>query len=455
MKRDLLPSSLKSVRAGHFFPAFFVFVLAAFGLMAKPAPKAKPAATAQPAAVSLGLPMAKPEEMGFSSERLQRIHEAMQRHIDAGEIAGVVTLVSKNGKVIYYEAHGMANIAAKKPMQKDYIFNMASASKPITATAILMLVEEGRIRFTDPVWKYLPEFKSEKVRLFKPGPIGRGGVETQVPTGETVPAVHDITIRDLLTHTSGLMSVGAANVDKSAPEPEELVPSNLKDFVPRFAAPPLDFQPGSKWAYSNWAGFDVLGRIVEVVSGKTFDQFLKERIFEPLGMNDTWYAPQADPVRKERLATRYQMTPKGLAELNPLTPYSRSTTYFSGAAGLSSTASDYWKFMQMLVNGGEFNGKRLLSPATVSLMINNNTGDLYEKTGRKGEGFGFGVSMILDRDQADTLLPNGTFGWPGASGCKTSAAPKENIVLSFMVGAGSPGAATSDFETTVMQALLK
>jgi CubicO group peptidase (beta-lactamase class C family) len=437
-------------RLGICFSMLIVFALTALGLTAKPEPKPKASGVS-----TSSLPMAKPEEEGFSSERLQRIHEAMQRHIDDGEIAGVVTLVSKNGKIIYYEAHGMANIAAKKPMQKDYIFNMASASKPITATAILMLMEEGRIRFTDPVSKYVPEFKGEKVRLFSPGPVGRGGVPTQVPTGEVVPVSHDITIVDLLTHTSGLMSVGAANVDKSAPDPEELVPSNLKDFVPRFAAPPLDFQPGTKWAYSNWAGYDVLGRIVEVVSGKTFDQFLKERVFEPLGMKDTWYAPQADPVRKERLATRYQMTPKGLVELTPLTPYSRSTTYFSGAAGLSSTAEDYWKFMQMLVNGGEFNGKRLLSPASVSLMISNNTGDLYPNSGRKGEGFGLGVSMILDRGAAHTLLPNGTFGWPGASGCKTSAAPKENIVLSFMVGSGSPGPATQDFETTVMQALLK
>ncbi len=450
MKCDLFPRRLKSVRSGVLFSLFFVFVLAAFGQTAKPDPKAKSAGASASA-----LPMATPEEEGFSSERLKRIHEAMQRRIDAGEIAGVVTLVSKNGKIIYYEAHGFANLAAKKPMQKDYIFNMASASKPITATAILMLIEEGKIRFTDPVWKYVPEFKNEKVRLFKPGPVGRGGLETQIPTGETVPAVHDITIIDLLTHTSGLMSVGAANVDKSAPDPEELVPSNLKDFVPRFAAPPLDFQPGTKWAYSNWAGYDVLGRIVEVVSGQTFDQFLKQRIFEPLGMKDTWYAPNEDPVRKERLATRYQMTPKGLAELHPLTPYSRSTTYFSGAAGLSSTAADYWKFMQMLVNGGEFNGKRLLSPASVSLMISNNTGDLYPNSGRKGEGFGLGVSMIMDRAVAHTLLPNGTFGWPGASGCKTSAAPKENLILSFMVGAGSPGAATQDFESTVMQALLK
>jgi len=455
MSYGLVVRRLQLMKIARLCLPLVAFALATCVLMAEPAPKAKPAAAAQPAAATSSLPMAKPEEMGFSSERLQRIHEAMQRHIDAGEIAGVVTLVSKNGKVVYYEAHGMANIAAKKPMQKDYIFNMASASKPITATAILMLVEEGRIRFNDPVSKYLPEFHNQKVRLFKPGAPGRGGVPTETPTGELVASTRDFTIRDLLTHTSGLMSAGPFNADKSAPIDEELVPSNLKDFIPRFAVPPLDFQPGSKWAYSNWAGFDVLGRIVEVVSGKTFDQFLKERIFEPLGMKDTWYAPQADPARKERLATRYAMTPNGLAELNPLTPWSRSTTYFSGAAGLSSTAEDYWKFMQMLVNGGEFNGKRLLSPAMVSLMISNHTGDLYEKSGRKGEGFGFGVSMITDRDQADTLLPNGTFGWPGASGCKTSAAPKENIVLSFMVGAGSPGAATTDFETTVMQALLK
>lgn len=420
------------------------------------------------------MPMAKPEEEGFSSERLQRVHEIMQRHIDAGEIAGVVTMISRNGRVIYFEAQGMEDIAAKRPMAKDAVFELASATKPITASMVLMLVEEGKVHFNDPVSKFIPEFKNEKVRILKqgvairhvtgPDPISKNNVRDYT-SGEydgnppedfdEVKASHDITVLDLLTHTSGLMSTwsGAPVNPKGSPQQEDLTNTILADLVPKFAAVPLDFQPGTKWAYSNWAGFDVLARIIEVASGQTYGEFLKQRLLEPLGMKDTWIGPLND-ARADRLATRYQMTPKELVKYLPEKPFIRTKTYFSGGAGLSGTAEDYWRFCQMLLNGGEFNGKRILSPASVDLMRSNHVGDLFAKGNNSpGMGFGLGVSVVLDHVANNTYLPDGTFVWAGATGVKTSMSPKEDLILSYMV-AGGGGRSSEDFETAAMQAMV-
>ncbi len=402
------------------------------------------------------VPTGKPEDLGFSAERLQRVYNTMQRHIDAGEISGVVTLIARNGRVAYYEAQGSANIEAKKPMQKDNVFNLASATKPVVAVSVLMLVEEGKIRIGDPISKYIPEFKNPKVRDLKPDALtlARFGDKNPTASSKIVPAAREVTIRDLLTHTSGIMSVGVEN--PAAPDPNDLLKSTLAEMMPRFASAPLDFQPGTKWAYSNWAGFDILARIVEIVSGKSYDQFLRERLFEPLGIRDMGFGPQAD-YRAPRLAVRYGVTPSGLKPLNPPTPWSMASKYFSGAAGLSGTADDYWRFAQMLINHGEFNGKRILSPATVDLMRGNHVGELYAEgpMGHAGEGFGYGVSVITNRNLDDTLLPDGAFGWPGASGCKTTIIPSENMIIVFLVPGGNFGGASADFETTAMQALVK
>jgi CubicO group peptidase (beta-lactamase class C family) len=404
------------------------------------------------------LPMAKPEDVGFSSERLQRIHAAMQRHIDAGEIAGVTTLVAHNGKIVYFDPQGWADLATKKPMIKDNVFNWASATKPMIATAVMMMVEEGKINLSDPVWKYLPDFKNMQVRQLKPNAtLEIGGAAGQDPTTskELLKANRDITIHDLMTHTSGLMSVGVVN--PAAPDSNDLLKTDLAGMMPRFAKVPLDFQPGTKWAYSNWAGFDMLGRIVELTSGKPLDQFLKERLFEPLGIKDTGFDP-FDDYRAPRLATRYNPSPTGLKKVDPPTPWSIAKTYFSGAAGLSGTTEDYFRFMQMLANGGEFNGKRILSPASVELMRSNHVGDLFPGSQgfpKAGTGFGYGVQVVVDHNASDSLLPDGTFGWVGASGCEGLASPKENIVLIFMVGGGNNGSARVDFHTTAMQAFVQ
>jgi len=448
MKHDLGLTINLSTKLGLSFFLLSAFALASFSQSAKSN------------STGSSVPMSKAEDVGFSSERLQRIHAAMQRHIDAGEIAGVITLVARNGKVVYFDPQGWADLETKRPMQKDNVFNLASATKPITAVAVLMMVEEGKIHLNDPVWKYVPEFKNEKVRILKAGATletdsGVSATADPVASPELVKANHDITIRDLLTHTSGLMSLGVPN--PGAPDSNELLKTNLAGMVPRFAAVPLDFQPGTKWAYSNWAGFDVLGRIVEITSGKPFDQFLKERIFEPLGIKDTGFGPFSD-FRAPRLATRYNPSPTGLKKTDPPTPWSAATKYFSGAAGLSGSTEDYWRFMQMLANGGEFNGKRLLSPETVELMRSNHVGDLFPGSQgfpREGTGFGYGVQVVTDRNASNSLLPNGTFGWVGASGCEGLTSPKENIVMIFMVGGGNNGAARDDFHTTAIQAFIQ
>jgi CubicO group peptidase (beta-lactamase class C family) len=309
------------------------------------------------------LPTAPPEQVGMSADRLQRIHGAIQPYIDDGRLAGVVTLVARRGRLVHFEAQGLADVGAKTPMRKDAIFRMASCSKPVTAVAVLMLMEEGKLRLDDPVSRFIPEFKNLKVAIAKPG----GEVDL-------VPAARPITIHDLLTHTSGLGSGGAgAKATTKIMETRE-PGEKLADFIPRLGAAPLDFQPGSQFRYSGLAGFDTLGRVVEIASGQTYDEFLRSRVFEPLGMKDTFFVVPED--RRDRLASLYQGTPKGLVKLD--TPgFLNSKTYFSGAGGLYSTAEDYARFAQMLLNGGQFGGRRLLSPRTVSLMASNHVGTLF------------------------------------------------------------------------------
>jgi CubicO group peptidase (beta-lactamase class C family) len=294
------------------------------------------------------IPSARPEEVGLSSERLGRIRETVQRHIDAGNVTGAVTLVARKGRIVHFEAQGLADVESKRPMAKDTIFRLASMTKPVTAVAVMMLVEEGKIRLNDPVSKFVPEFKDAKVAIGRQtGPammaMTMPGQPARDPEYYVVPASREVTIQDMLTHTSGLASggIGSRMVNKLAPrQPDD----HLATYIPRLATVPLDFQPGSQWAYSGTAGPDVLGRIVEIVSGLTYDQFLKQRLFDPLGMKDTFFYP-SDSARP-RLITLYQRTPKGLKKSANQDGFS-TKTYFSGGAGLMSTAEDYLQFAQM------------------------------------------------------------------------------------------------------------
>ncbi len=402
------------------------------------------------------LPVAKPEDAGFSSERLQRVHEAIMRRVDAGDISGAVTLVARRGHLVHFEAHGLMDIESKKPMTKDALFRLASSSKPITAAAILILMEEGKLKLTDPVSKYIPEFRNSKVAV--------EAVRTAAPMSDqgpgsgdkyyTVPASRDITIIDLLTHTSGLASGGITGPDVQKLLQARTPTETLADFIPRLGTLALDFQPGTEWRYSGLAGFDTLGRIVEIVSGSPFDQFLRQRLFEPLGMDNTWFnVPEKEQAR---VVTIYNRTADGLRK--PTAPLRiGSPVYFSGAGGLTSTASDYLQFAQMLCNGGQLNGKRILSPWTVDLMTSNNVGDLFEgQIGRppKGVGFGLGGEVVVSAVDARMRKPNGSYGWDGAFGTYWWVNRKEQMAVVLFVQ--TPGRSLQyDFDNAVSQAVIE
>jgi len=420
---------------------------------------AVPVVAAPPLAPSTAI--SKAEEVGLSTERLQRIHEVVQRHVETHDVSGAVTLVARRGRIAHFEAQGLMDIESKKPMAKDTIFRLASMSKPITAVAVMMMMEEGKIRLTDRVSQFIPEFKSLKVAVAKPGapalavPLGRGGFggpPTEVAF-DLVPASREITIKDLLTHESGVLSGGVSGAEaaKIAPRKPE---DTLATYIPKLAAVPLDFQPGTLWRYSGQAGFEILSRIVEIASGQTYDQFLKQRIFDPLGMKDTGFKPSPD--KAGRLATIYQRTPNGLqpaANQNNLL----SSVYFSGAGGMVSTAEDYLQLAQMLVNGGALNGKRFLGPKTVELMASNHTGDMVNgQFGRPahGMGFGLGVQVVLDPVAADLRQSPGTFGWAGAFGTNQNMDPKEKMVSIIMMQ-GASGPLQRDFENAVWQAIVE
>ena len=391
--------------------------------------------------VAIALTAGQPEDVGMSSERLQRIHEAMQRHIDAGEISGAVTLVARRGRVVHFEAHGLMDLESKRPMEKDAIFRIASMSKPITGVAVMMMLEEGKLRLSDPVSKFLPEFKDAKVAVPR-----ANSADFYV-----VPADRELTIRDLLTHTNGLMTGGAGS--KAGP-PRPVNGDTLATYIPRLAAAPLDFQPGTQWAYSGLAGPDVLSRIIEIVSGQPYDQFLRTRLFEPLGMKDTFFYPPDD--RRPRMATLYRKSPSGLEKAENQDGFSLRT-YFSGGGGLMSTAEDYLQFAQMLLNGGALNGKRLLSPRTVELLASNHVGDMFNgKLGRPAHGMGYGllVGIVEDAVAAGLRVSNGSFGWDGAYGTQTWIDPKEKMVTIVMIQT-QVVAVQRDFESAVMQAIVE
>ena len=362
-------------------------------------------------------------ETGVSRERLSRIGQMIDRRIDAREVPGAVSLVAIDGRIVHFEARGQLDLESRKPMPKDAIFSLASLIKPVTAAAVLMLVEEGRIRLTDPVSQFIPEFKDLKVA---------------VTTSQTAPANRPITIRDLLTHTSGLVAPPRIPTEPAA---------TLATVIPRFGAEPLEFQPGSRWTYSNTVAFDTLARIVEIVSGKTYDRFLRDRIFEPLGMKDT--AHVLDAAQKPRFARRYDVVPGGLKPFERFDP----PLYFGGGWGLHSTAQDYFRFAQMLLNGGEFEGRLLLSPRAVELMSGIHIPDTLP--GRQpGESWGLGVRVISSSALRASWLSTGSFGWSGASGTHFWVDPEKHLVAVLMAQAPAVGF-RPDFETLVMQAVVK
>ena len=400
-------------------------------------------------------PTGKPEDVGLSSERLKRVAELVQRHITAGSFSGAVTLVARNGRIAYHEAQGLMDLEAKKPMVKDGMFRMMSMTKPIVGVAILMMMEEGKVRLQDPVSKFVPEWKNMTVAVPQPAPPGaraggaapggRGGPAPE-PRFYTVPVEREVTVRDLLTHTSGVVSGTNSNFANRAVAagPKE----TLADYIPRLGKVPLEFQPGSRWAYSAAAGFDVLSRIVEVASGMPIDRFLKQRLFDPLEMKDTTYIV---PTGNPRLAKLYTRAPEG--GLRPGSdPGFMNGVYFSGGGGLVSTAPDYAQFALMLVNGGELNGVRILSPRLVELMGSVFAPDTLP--GRpKGESYGLSVRVVNDPVARNSFLSEGSFGWSGAFGTHFWVDRKEKLIAVAMTQTSNQEF-LRDFENMVMQSVV-
>ena len=408
--------------------------------------------------LSAAAPTAKPEEVGLSTERLKRIGELVQRHLAAGSFSGAVTLVARNGRVAQHEAYGLMDLEAKKPMVKDGIFRIMSMTKPVVGVAVLMMMEEGKVRLQDPISKFIPEWKDMTVGMplpaaagaraggAAPGPApagGRGGAPE--PRYYTVPVEREVQIRDVLTHTSGVVSGTISNFANRAVAagPKE----KLADYIPRLGKVPLEFQPGTRWAYSAAAGFDVLSRVVEVASGMPIDQFVKQRIFDPLGMKDTTYVP---PVGNPRLVKLYSRTADGLRPAQD--PAFMNGIYFSGGGGLFSTPEDYAQFAMMLVNGGELNGRRLLSPRLVELMGSVFAPDTLP--GRpKGESYGLSVRVVNDPVARNSFLTAGSFGWSGAYGTHFWVDRKEKLIAVVMTQTSNQDF-LRDFENMVMQAVV-
>lgn len=372
-----------------------------------------------------------PERLGLSAERLERVAELMQAHIDAHTFSGAVTLVARDNRIAYLRAQGLMDVESGQPMRVDAVFRIMSMTKPIVAFSILMMVEEGKVRLTDPVSRFIPELQ---------------GAVVSAPQG-TVPAARDVTIRDLLTHTSGLMSGGPSSEHEVAIGAGD----SLADVLPRLQDVPLDFQPGTRWAYSAQFGFDALVRVVEVASGMRFDAFAKQRIFDPLGMRDTFFYP-ADG--HPRMTTLYR-SEDGALEETPDLPFVNGE-YFSGGGGLFSTAEDYLKFALTLANGGRLDESRLVGRKTVDLMTSVFVPDTLPGR-RPGEGYGLGVRVITDSAARNTLLSEGSYGWSGAFNTHFFVDPEERLVGIYMTQTAfleSRQQIRDDFETAVMQALI-
>jgi len=382
------------------------------------------------AAAAQDLPTAKPEAVGLSSERLERIGTAVQHSIDDKRIAGAVTLVVRHGKVAWFKSQGMMDREAGKAMRPDAMFRICSMTKPITSVAVMILYEEGRFLLDDPVSKYLPEFKNPKV-LVKPA------------SGEpyTIPATKEITIRDLLRHTSGITynwneDLGPMYEKAGVASGLLQYDGTIGDSVKHLAGLPLLFNPGDRFEYS--LGVDVLGRLVEVVSGTPLDEFFRTRIFEPLGMKDTYFYPPENKL--DRLATAYTYYPeKGLNRF-PDTPiregsFVYSADYpsrgpkklFSGGAGLVSTATDYARLCQMMLDGGKAGNTRLLSRKSVELMTTDSLGKISPD---QGFGLGFGIEGV--KAPLSELGSPGEYNWGGFFYTGFSIDPKEQMIVIFM-----------------------
>lgn len=395
--------------------------------------------------------VARPEDVGLSSARLGRVAQLVQRRIAAGDIAGAVVAVARRGRVAYVNAQGVMDLETKRPMSSSTMFRIASMTKPVVGVGIMMLVEEGKLHLNDPIARYIPEFRDMKVAVPRAPATGRGAgapPAADAPQFYTVPADRDITIRDLLSHVSGLGSGAMSNSDIAKVARKE--GETLAQYIPRLGRTVLEFQPGTRWAYSAGAGFETLGRVIEIASGMPLDRFFRARIFDPLGMKDITFWP--DDAQMPRVASVYARTPKGLTKsATPNDTMSRNV-YFRGSGGLYSTAQDYLPFGIMLAGKGEMDGTRILGRKTVEMLSAVHVPDTLP--GRpSGEGYGLSVRVVTNHAARNTLLSNGTYGWTGAQGTHFFVDPKEELTAVLMVQT-SIGEFQREFEDLVAQAVV-
>lgn len=369
-----------------------------------------------------GLPATEPGRVGLSSERLQRLTDAMEQYAKTEQLPGVVAMICREGKMVYCQASGSMDKAQGKSMQPDAMFRIASMSKPITSVAVMMLYEEGRFLLTEPVSKYIPEFKEPQVVTRDPN------------SGEVVlvPAKREITIRHLLNHTSGITYGGGlqGKYYRDAGMTVGLSPAEgtVAEMIRKLGKLPLISHPGEEFHYG--MSVDVLGYLIEVVSGQSFDEFLQERIFNPLGMADTYFVVPQDKL--DRVAKTYRIKEGHMVESKVDLAYLTKQTYFSGGAGLVSTAADYARFAQMILNKGQLGGIRFLSPKTVELMTTNSIGELYVPFRIIGDKFGYGFGIRTERGEYDELESLGIFGWDGAFYTRCWMDPEEDLIGIFM-----------------------
>ncbi len=358
-----------------------------------------PGACADDPVPATELPHGTPEEVGMSAQRLNKIQSVVQGFIDGGQIQGAVVGVARRGKVVYFKAQGLFDVKTKAPLKTDGMFHMMSSTKPVLGVAAMIMVDQGLFKVTDPIEKFIPEFKNAKVAVPDGSKTGYKLVDAKRP----------ITIHDLLTHTSGF--TGFDKVKKT-----DFANESLATLIPKVAREPLGFQPGTQWVYGN--GLDVVARAIEVASGIPFNTFVQQRIFDPLGMKDThWIVPKD---KHGRMLLSLEGTPP---------------KYFGASWGLKSTARDYLHFEQMLVNKGELFGERILKAESVEMMSKSQAGGLYGKAakGPGGMAFGYTVGVTVDPKLAKNGRSAGAFGWGGALGTVTWTDPKEKLAVVIMV----------------------
>lgn len=361
-------------------------------------------------------PLVDPASVGMDAEKLKDVRPAMQKFVDEGALSGAVTLVAREGQVVSHEAVGFADLEKKTPMRKDSLFWIASMTKPVTAMAVMMLADEGRLSIDDPVAKHLPEFRGQML-------LAERTAERAVLVKPKRPPA----IKDLLTHTSGL--VGQSPLDGEA-----IDKLTLKEAVITYALSPLQFEPGSKWSYCN-PGINTLGRIVEVASGQPFAEFMEQRIFSPLGMRDTTFWPSEQQLKRLAVSYKPAASGKGLepAGITYLTrPYSNQKRMPLAAGGLFSTAGDLFKLHTMWLGGGESGGRRFISKEALSQMTAIHSGDL--KAGfTEGMGMGLGFQVVRDPVGVTAMLSPGAYGHGGAHGTQGWIDPKTRTIYIMLI----------------------